>query len=133
MPWEVLNGFQPLTWPVGTVRWWGQRVTTKRQRSACYLACLNLTACHFGLYNALMTFKSLMARIFGDKHFQPLLLYLDNVVVFSTCFDQCLACLQMMMVRFREHCLKVKWSKWSLFQRKVSYLGYVISVEKGCY
>lgn len=37
----------------------------------------------FGLCNAPSTFQRLMERIFGDQHGQSLLLYFDDVVVFS--------------------------------------------------
>ncbi len=38
----------------------------------------------FGLCNAPSTFQHLMERIFGDQQFHALLLYLDDIVVFST-------------------------------------------------
>ncbi len=83
----------------------------------------------FGLCNAPGTFQRLMERILGDQHFQSLLLYLDDVVVFSSSFEQHLSRLKLVLSRFRECGLKVKWSKCSLFQRQVSYLGHVISAE----
>lgn len=83
----------------------------------------------FGLCNAPGTFQRLMERILGDQHFQSLLLYLDDVVVFSSSFEQHLSRLGLVLTRFRECGLKVKWSKCSLFQRQVSYLGHVISAE----
>ena len=83
----------------------------------------------FGLCNAPGTFQRLMERILGDQHFQSLLLYLDDVVVFSPSFEQHLVRLGLVLSRFREHGLKVKWSKCSMFQHKVSYLGHVISEE----
>ena len=83
----------------------------------------------FGLCNAPGTFQRLMERIFSDQHFQSLLLYLDDVIVFSSSFDQHLIRLQMVLARFREHGLKVKWSKCSLFQHEVSYLGHIISTQ----
>lgn len=83
----------------------------------------------FGLCNAPGTFQRLMERILGDQHFQSLLLYLDDVVVFSSSFEQHLSRLRLVLSRFRECGLKVKWSKCSLFQRQVSYLGHVISAE----
>ncbi len=36
----------------------------------------------FGLCNAPSTFQRLMERMFGSQHFQTLLLYLDDVIVF---------------------------------------------------
>lgn len=41
----------------------------------------------FGLCNALGTFQRLMQRMFGDEQGQSLLLYLDDVIVFSSSVD----------------------------------------------
>ena len=42
----------------------------------------------FGLCNAPSTFQRLMQRIFGDQQCQSLLLYLDDIVVFSSSVEQ---------------------------------------------
>lgn len=42
----------------------------------------------FGLCNAPSTFQKLMERIFADQSCQSLLLYLDDVIVFSSSFEQ---------------------------------------------
>ncbi len=42
----------------------------------------------FGLCNGPSTFQRLMERIFGDQSFQSLLLYLDDVIIFSTTVEQ---------------------------------------------
>lgn len=84
---------------------------------------------HFGLCNARGTFQRLMERILGDQHFQSLHLYLDDVVVFSSSSEQQISHLRLVLSRFWECGLKVKWSKCALFQRHVSYLGHVISAE----
>lgn len=68
-----------------------------------------------------------MERIFGDQSFQSLLLYLDNIVIFSTTFSQNLQRLEMVLERLRQHHLKLKISKCHFFQREVKYLGHVIS------
>lgn len=68
-----------------------------------------------------------MERIFGDQSFQSLLLYLDDIVIFSTTFSQFLQWLEMVLERLRQHHLKLKMSKCHFFQREVKYLGHVIS------
>lgn len=42
----------------------------------------------FGLCNAPSTFQRLMQRIFGDQQCQSLLLYLDDIVVFSSTIEE---------------------------------------------
>ena len=83
----------------------------------------------FGLCNAPGTFQRLMERVFGDQSLQSLLLYLDDIVVFSASFEQHLGRLQMVLERLRQHNLKLKLSKCRFFAQEVRYLGHVISAS----
>ena len=73
----------------------------------------------FGLCNAPSTFQRLMQRIFGDEQGQSLLLYLDDIVVFSSTVEQHLERLGVVLGRLEREGLKAKLSKCSLFQREV--------------
>jgi len=55
------------------------------------------------------------------------LVYLDDILVFSKTFDEHLECLATVFDRLDCYSLKLKPSKCSLFQRKVSFLGHVVS------
>lgn len=81
----------------------------------------------FGLCNAPGTFQRLMERIFGDERFHSLLLYLDDIVVFSSDFKSHLQRLELVFERLKHHNLKLKLKKCSFFQSEVKYLGHVIS------
>ncbi|XP_041853008.1 uncharacterized protein LOC121647552 [Melanotaenia boesemani] len=81
----------------------------------------------FGLCNAPSTFQRLMQRIFGDQQCQSLLLYLDDIVVFSSTTDQHLERLRVVLERLQREGLKVKLNKCAFFQQEVRYLGHVIS------
>lgn len=81
----------------------------------------------FGLCNAPSTFQRLMQRLFGDQQCQSLLLYLDDIVVFSTTVSQHLERLELVLNRLHSEGLKAKLSKCTFFQRKVKYLGHVVS------
>lgn len=83
----------------------------------------------FGLCNAPSTFQRLMEMIFGDQRFHALLLYLDDIVVFSTSFQQHLERLEMVLGRLQQYNLKLKLQKCHLFQTEVKYLGHIISAE----
>lgn len=81
----------------------------------------------FGLCNAPSTFQRLMERIFGDQSFQSLLLYLDDVIIFSSSIDQHLQRLEMVLNHLRQQNLKIKLSKCCFFRSEVHYLGHVVS------
>lgn len=83
----------------------------------------------YGLCNAPGTFQRLMERIFGDQRFHSLLLYLDDVVVFSSTFKQHLERLESVFSRLREHGLKLKLKKCHFFQPEVKFLGHVVSAS----
>ena len=81
----------------------------------------------FGLCNAPSTFQRLMQRLFGDQQCQSLLLYLDDIVVYSTSVAQHVQRLEVVLDRLQREGLKVKLSKCAFFQREVRYLGHIIS------
>ena len=83
----------------------------------------------FGLCNAPSTFQRLMQRMFGSQHCQSLLLYLDDVVVFSSSVAQHLERLEVVLSRLQQENLKAKLEKCAFFQTEVSYLGHVISSQ----
>ncbi|KAL0202987.1 hypothetical protein M9458_001005, partial [Cirrhinus mrigala] len=83
----------------------------------------------YGLSNGPSTFQRLMECIFSDESFQSVLLYLDDVIVFSSTVEQHLERLERVLQRFQHHGLKVKLSKYCFFQKEVRYLGHVISSE----
>lgn len=83
----------------------------------------------FGLCNVPGTFQRLMERIFGAQHFQTRLLYLDDVIVFSSTIDEHLERLDSVLSRLKQEKLKVKLEKCCFFQTEVNYLGHMISKE----
>lgn len=81
----------------------------------------------FGLCNAPSTFQRLMQRVVGDQLCQSLLLYLDDIVFFSSTVEQHLERLEVVLGRLRQEGLKAKLTKCAFFQKEVRYLGHVIS------
>ncbi|TWW77698.1 Retrovirus-related Pol polyprotein from transposon 17.6 [Takifugu flavidus] len=81
----------------------------------------------FGLCNAPSTFQRLMQRLFGDQQCQSLLLYLDDIVVFSSMVEQHLERLKVVLGRLQEQGLKARLEKCAFFRREVRYLGHLVS------
>ena len=63
----------------------------------------------------------------SDLTYDVCLVYLDDILVFSKTFDEHLEHLATVFDRLDCYLLKLKPSKCSLFQRKVSFLGHVVS------
>ncbi|MCG7878036.1 MAG: DDE-type integrase/transposase/recombinase [Candidatus Thiodiazotropha taylori] len=83
----------------------------------------------FGLCNAPASFQRLMERCMGELNLRDCLIYLDDIIIFSSTFEEHVERLQAVFERLQEHNLKLKPSKCKLFRRKVTYLGHVVSEE----
>ena len=83
----------------------------------------------FGLTNAPATFQRLMESCMGDLHLTYCLLYLDDIVIYSKTFEEHLVRLEAVFSRLREAGLKLKPSKCRFFQKKIKYLGHMVSED----
>jgi transposase InsO family protein len=84
----------------------------------------------FGLSNGPASFQRLMEICLGDQNYQTLLLFLDDILVYSTDFESHIQRLELVFQRLWQHGLKVKPAKCRFLQREVRYLGHIVS-EKG--
>lgn len=57
------------------------------------------------------------------------LCYLDDIIVFSSCFDQTVQNLKSVFNRLRSANLTLKPSKCELFQQNVFFLGHIVSCK----
>ena len=83
----------------------------------------------FGLTNAPATFQRLMETCLGDLNLHWCIIYLDDIVIFSKDLASHLERLEAVFWKLEEASLKLKPSKCELFQRKLAYLGHVISAK----
>ena len=81
----------------------------------------------FGLCNSPAIFQRLMQNIFNDSVFQILLIYLDDLIIYSSTLDEHIERLDKVITRLKENNLKLKGRKCHFFKEQVKYLGYVIS------
>ena len=88
------------------------------------------TAMPMGLANSPATFQRLMDQVLGNRRFEYALVYLDDVMVHSTSFDDHMVHLESVLECLREASLAVKLKKCSFAQSSTVYLGHVIS-ERG--
>jgi hypothetical protein len=83
----------------------------------------------FGLTNAPASFQHLADTVFCDLKWKEVLIYLDDIVLFSNTFDEHLKRLRNVLTRLRQANLTIKPSKCFFAHFKVSFLGYVVSQE----
>ena len=83
----------------------------------------------YGLCNSPASFQRLMMTIFRQELHDQILIFLDDLLIFSRTFEEHLGKLRTVLSRLRMHNLKVEPAKCHLFQREVTYLGHKISKE----
>ena len=80
-----------------------------------------------GLCNAPATFQRAMDNILGDLKMSCVLVYLDDITVFSRTFHEHLTHLRLVFDRLRNAGLKLKPAKCSFFQSEMEFLGHRVS------
>ena len=83
----------------------------------------------FGLTSAPATFQRLMEQVLRGLHWKTALLYLDEVIVIAPDFSSHLQRLEEVLQRLQGAGLKLKPQKCELLQRKVRYLGHIVSAD----
>jgi RNase H-like domain found in reverse transcriptase/Reverse transcriptase (RNA-dependent DNA polymerase)/Integrase core domain/Integrase zinc binding domain/Zinc knuckle len=84
----------------------------------------------FGLCNAPGTFQRIMDIVMAGLNFRVLLVYLDDIILFSKSVEEHLERLELLFTTLRTANLKLKPSKCKLIRREVGFLGHIVS-DKG--
>ena len=83
----------------------------------------------FGLCNAPATFSHLMDRILSGLHWETRLFYLDDIIVFSSTWEEHLAHLRQVFERLRHTNFKLGAEKCAFTDKEVTYLGHRVMEE----
>ena len=83
----------------------------------------------FGLRNALAYFMYLMNSVFMDYLDKFVVVYLDDILVFSKNEEEHAEHFRLVLEKLREHQLYAKFSKCEFWLPEVTYLGHVISKD----
>ena len=83
----------------------------------------------FGLTNAPASFQSLMNTIFAPLMRQGVLMFIDDILVYSKTLDQHIQHLKQVFQIIRDNQFLIKKSKCAFAQQKIEYLGHVISSQ----
>ncbi len=100
--------------------------TLKKTAFASHVGLYKFLKMPYGLTNAPATFQCLLEKVLKGFIGLKCLLYLDDVIVLGDRFQETLDNLMAILCRFWEYNLKLKAKKYSLFQRKVNFLGHVV-------
>jgi len=84
----------------------------------------------FGLTNAPATFQRLMECVLAGLVGEECLIYLDDIIVFSTSFEEHLSRLTKVFQALQHAGLQLKPTKCHFACKEVKYLGHIVS-EKG--
>ena len=83
----------------------------------------------FGLTNAPATFQRLMECVLTGLSGEQCLIYLDDIIIFSSSFADHLNRLTSVLQRLRQAGLKIKPSKCQFMRPQVTYLVHIISAQ----
>ena len=82
-----------------------------------------------GLCNAPATFQRTMDNILSDLKMSCVLVYLDDINVFSKTFSEHLDHLREVFHRLSKNNLKLKAKKCHFFKKQLKYFGYIVNQE----
>ncbi|XP_027174488.1 uncharacterized protein LOC113774122 [Coffea eugenioides] len=83
----------------------------------------------FGLTNALAAFMNLMHRVFKLYLDQFVVVFIDDILVYSRTREDHERHLRIVLQTLREHRLYAEFSKCEFWLEKISFLGHVISKD----
>jgi RNase H-like domain found in reverse transcriptase/Reverse transcriptase (RNA-dependent DNA polymerase) len=83
----------------------------------------------FGLTNAPAAFMDLMNRVFRDLLDSTVVVFIDDILVYSGSYEKHSEHLRVVLQRLRDHKLYAKLSKCEFWLDRVTFLGHVISDE----
>ena len=83
----------------------------------------------FGLSNSCVSFQMTMSQLFQPELYKSVLVYVDDILIFSRTLEEHMAHLETCFDRLRQANLTLKPNKCSFVTKSVNYLGHVISKD----
>lgn len=82
-----------------------------------------------GITNAPSTFQRLMEKCVGDMNLKEVLVFIDDLIVFSSSLEEHEQRLKHVLQRLMSYGLKLAPEKCKFFQTSVKYLGHIVSAR----
>ena len=83
----------------------------------------------FGLANAPSIFQRMMQEIFGDMWEIFVMIYLDDILIFSESLEDHVSQVKKVLSRLRDNNLYAKLSKCEFFTESIEFLGFILSSQ----
>lgn len=83
----------------------------------------------FGLKNAPATFQRVMDAVLRDLIGVCCLVYMDDIIIFSSSFEEHVKDIRKVLHKLREACLKIQLDKCYFFRREVQFLGHTVTKD----
>jgi hypothetical protein len=87
------------------------------------------TVVSFGLSNSQVVFMCLMNGVFKEYLGKFVIFFLDDILIYSKTKEEHEQHLRMVLQVLRDHKLYAKLSKCIFYQKKIHYLGHIISAD----
>src|SRR4051812_15919356 len=87
------------------------------------------TVMSFGLTNAPVTFMRLMNSVFMEYLDKFVVVYIDDILVYSKTEEENAEHLRLVLTKLREHRLYAKFSKCEFWLHELVFLGHVFSTK----
>ena len=85
------------------------------------------TVLPFGLTNASATFQGFVNKILAERLDLTVIVYLDDIVIYSMDREQHIKDVKWVLSRLREHKLYINMEKCKFFKDSIDFLGFVVS------
>ena len=93
----------------------------------CFRGLYEFNVLPFGLTAAPPVFQELMNKVLAEAQGQYAIAFLDDIIVFSKTHEEHIEHLKKVFEKLKAAGLKLKLSKCSFCQKRVNYLGHIIS------
>ena len=84
----------------------------------------------FGLTNSPATYQRLMEDVLSDYHLRICFVFIYDVIIFGRTYEEHLRNLELVLERIRQANLKLAPNKCSFIQRRVKFLGHIVSQNR---
>lgn len=83
----------------------------------------------FGLKNAPATFQRVMDHVLRDLQNKVCLVYMDDIIIFSTSLQEHIANLKLVFKKLRDAKLRIQLDKSEFLRQNVEFLGHIITPD----